>query len=71
MAKATRVGGLVFLDRLDGRWCALGLAQHRDQAGPRQHHIGELVHAGAAQFGAIAMGLEAAWVVVDAIPRSS
>jgi hypothetical protein len=35
----------VLLDRLDGGWAAFGLADHRDQAGLLQHHLGELVHA--------------------------
>jgi hypothetical protein len=39
------VGRLVLADRLDRRRAALGLADHADQAGLRQHHLGELVHA--------------------------
>jgi hypothetical protein len=43
-ADGHQVGALVLLDRLDRHRAALGLADHRDQAGLRQHHLGELVH---------------------------
>ena len=36
----------MFLDRLDGGGAALGFADHGDQAGGAEHHLGELVHAG-------------------------
>ena len=41
-----QVRRLVPLDRLDRLGAALGLADHADQAGLREHHLGELVHAG-------------------------
>ena len=31
-------------DRLDRDRAALGLADHRDEPGLREHHLGELVH---------------------------
>ena len=35
----------MFLDRLDPRWATLGLADHRNESGLRQHHFGEFIHA--------------------------
>ncbi len=35
----------MLLDGIERHRAALGLADHRDQAGLRQHHLGELVHA--------------------------
>ncbi|MCY1220494.1 hypothetical protein D9M72_325090 [compost metagenome] len=45
-ADGHQVGRTVLLDRLDRHRAALGLADHGDQAGLLQHHVGELVHAG-------------------------
>src|SRR6218665_2680939 len=45
-AHGHQVGALVLFDGPDGDRAALGFADHRDQAGPGQHHVGELVHPG-------------------------
>src|SRR2546422_4253750 len=39
-------GGLVLPDRLDRRGTALALSDHGHEAGPAEHHLGELVHTG-------------------------
>ena len=39
-----QIRGLVLPDRFDGGRTALALADHRDQAGTREHRIGEFVH---------------------------
>jgi hypothetical protein len=39
-----QVGAVVLADRFDRNRPALGLADHRDQAGCAEHHQGELVH---------------------------
>ena len=44
-ADGHQVGALVLFDGFDAFWAALGLADHRDQAGLRQHHFREAVHA--------------------------
>ena len=44
-ADRDQVGGAVLADRLDRDRPALGLADHREQAGLRQHQFRELVHA--------------------------
>src|SRR5919198_490947 len=44
-ADGDEIRSLVLADRLDGRGAALGLADHRDEAGPCEHRPGELVHA--------------------------
>ena len=59
-------------DRLDRRRPALGLADHRDQAGLAEHHLGELVHArrGGRAGGAddlVAHRIDRADVVDDAV----
>src|SRR5690606_36498517 len=41
-----QVGGAMSANRLDRDRPALGLADHGDQAGAREHHLGELVHPG-------------------------
>ena len=43
-ADAHQVGAPVLPDRLDRRRPALGLADHGDEAGLGEHHLGELVH---------------------------
>jgi hypothetical protein len=61
----------VFLDGFDGHRAALGLADHGDQAGLRQHHLGEAIHArgggGAGGPDGFAHGVDRADVVDDAV----
>ncbi len=71
-AHGHQVGRLVLLDRLDGDRAALGLADHRDQAGFGQHHVGELVHArgrgrACRAHGLVAHRIDRADVVDDAV----